>query len=213
MANVDAYVLDWVADEGPLGSPTPTPVHTALVFDMRNPCGEGGGDAVGQWYTWPLPGDVVAATEHAGVHYYLTSDGRVHYETPDQYYDDESAAILPRVSFAPLSLGNIRGFERIHRIQGAGTWVGASSIQVTASITYGNGASPSTWQATIDMSTSAMQEFEVRPSPTRMTNIELIVEETETGNLTGGWRFKVLGLEMSVRGRMMRLPVSQKVSG
>lgn len=209
----------------------PTPVEyeqhcICLVFDMRNipPVATSDGDALGQWYTWgseasPLPGIPAAMIVHnggpeptalRGRMYYLDDTGVVRYETEDQWFDDTDTPILTRVKFAPLSLGQLGGAERIYRGQADGEFRGLCTIRMTNEIADERRGDPVIETDDIVMADDTNEEFELNTDPGRATSQILTLEEVASGQLTEGWALKAIGLEVGVKGRMRKLGKDQQ---
>jgi hypothetical protein len=221
MADIDAYVIDWDLDDAltsdtvppaPPAPPEPVGPHDVLVFDMRNPCGPGGGDALGQWYAWTPTGELPrAACLHQGVHHYLDDDGVVRYEVPGVYADDATEQIRRKVHFAPISSANLLGAERIYRVQADGKWYDNTEERATAVIVEEKHADPVTQTEDVTMTDNSLEEYEFHPDPGRATSIEMTFEEQASDYLTRGWAFRALGFEVGIRGRMRKLGAAQQL--
>jgi len=190
------------------------PHHDVLVFDMRNPCGDGGADALGQWYTWDPTGETPrAACLHQGVHHYLDDAGVVRYESPGVFADDGTEPIAVALDFAPWSLAELEGSERFYRLKALGKWLDATTIRVTAPVYKGNQETPvgTPWTRDVDLTTSTLQDFEFRPQPGRCAALELLFQETGDG-LTRGWALRAIRIEVGTDDGMNASNVSQRVT-
>ncbi|HET7380741.1 MAG TPA: kelch repeat-containing protein [Gaiellales bacterium] len=188
------------------------PIGTSLVLDLRNPVpgAQDPAGAVGQWYVDALPAAARGACVHNGVCHWVHYLGTLRYEVPSQWFDDTVIPILTRVHFAPWSLAQLQGSQRIYRVQAAGKFLGNCSLKLTAYIVQGDATAPFTWTKTITLSGTGLHEFGFRPSPSNGTSQELIVEEVSSASLTAGWALRSVGLEVGVDG-LRRLNTSQNV--
>lgn len=188
------------------------PHHDVLVFDLRNPCGPGGADSLGQWYSWRPTGETPeAACLHGGVHHYLDEDGTVRYEVDGQEFDDVNQAILTAVETAPISFAQLEGAERLYWLQVDGHGAGDCTVRLTARTVTDDRDNPTVWTEDVAV-TAATAALEGRLTP-KGTSVAVRVEEVASDNLTAGHKLRAFGFEVGISGRMRRLNASKRVPG
>lgn len=179
----------------------------ALVWDYGNPLP---GESSGQGYVWNLPAAAVAAATVGGDLRYLDATGVVRAYDATRYYDDTSTPILKKVK-APLTLGGLRGYQRLYRGQVVGQWVSTHSLKVTvdnfAGVAGETGSSAQNWTKAVSAGPELM---EFRPTAQRATAMDVTVEDAGA-DLTEGASLDGFALEIGIKSGMPRLPVTSRM--
>ena len=180
----------------------------ALVWDYGNPLPEEG--SLGQGYVWNLPVAAVAAASIGADLRYLDATGVVRGYMPAQFYDDASTPILRKCK-APVTMGGLRGYQRLYRGQVVGQYLAPHSLKVTvdnfAGVAGEAGAANQSWTKAVS---AGPELFEFKPDRGRVTAMDITIEDVGA-DLTEGATLDGLALEVGIKSGLPRLNTTQRM--